>query len=145
MMQVKLKKLRESAELPAYQTPLSAGMDLVANLDEPLVLAPGDRHAVPTGIAIALPPGFEGQVRGRSGLGMRHGITLAQGVGTIDADYRGEIHVLLVNNGNRPFLIEDGMRIAQLVVARHERVEWVETEELDGTERGEGGFGSTGV
>lgn len=144
-MQVKLKKLRESAELPAYQTPLSAGMDLVANLDEPLVLAPGDRHAVPTGIAIALPPGFEGQVRGRSGLGMRHGITLAQGVGTIDADYRGEIHVLLVNNGNRPFLIEDGMRIAQLVVARHERVEWVETEELDGTERGEGGFGSTGV
>lgn len=145
MMQVKLKKLRESAELPAYQTPLSAGMDLVADLDEPLVLAPGDRHAVPTGIAIALPPGFEGQVRGRSGLGMRHGITLAQGVGTIDADYRGEIHVLLVNNGNCPFLIEDGMRIAQLVVARHERVEWVETEELDGTERGEGRFGSTGV
>lgn len=144
-MQVKLKKLRESAELPAYQTPLSAGMDLVADLDEPLVLAPGDRHAVPTGIAIALPPGFEGQVRGRSGLGMRHGITLAQGVGTIDADYRGEIHVLLVNNGNRPFLIEDGMRIAQLVVARHERVEWEETEELDGTERGERGFGSTGV
>src|SRR5690625_4065188 len=139
MLTIRLKKLRESAELPAYQTPLSAGMDLVADLDEPLVLAPGDRHAVPTGIAIALPPGFEGQVRGRSGLGMRHGITLAQGVGTIDADYRGEIHVLLVNNGNRPFLIEDGMRIAQLVVARHERVEWVETEELDGTERGEGG------
>ena len=144
-MQVKLKKLRASAELPRYQTPLSAGMDLVADLDEPIVMGTGERCTIPTGIAIALPAGFEGQVRGRSGLGLRHGITLAQGVGTIDADYRGEIHVLLVNNGSEPFMIEHGMRIAQLVVARHERVEWEEAEELDGTGRGERGFGSTGV
>lgn len=144
-MQVKLKKLRESAELPQYQTPLSAGMDLVADLEEPIVIGPGERFTVPTGIAIALPAGYEGQVRGRSGLGMRHGITLAQGVGTIDADYRGEILVLLVNNGAGPFIIEPGMRIAQLVVARHERVKWVESEELDDTERGAAGFGSTGM
>src|SRR5699024_4622269 len=144
-MQVKLKKLRASAELPRYQTPLSAGMDLVADLDEPIVMDMGERCTVPTGIAIAIPPGFEGQVRGRSGLGLRHGIALAQGVGTIDADYRGEILVLLVNTGSEPFMIEHGMRIAQLVVARHERVEWEESDELDGTGRGERGFGSTGV
>ena len=144
-VQVKIKKLRDSASLPAYQTELSAGMDLAADLDAALVLKPGERHAVPTGIAIALPAGFEAQVRARSGLAAKHGITMANGVGTIDADYRGEIKVLLVNLGSDNFTVEPGMRIAQLVIARYERVEWETAEELDDTERGSGGFGHTGT
>ncbi len=143
-MQVKLKKLRPSAVLPGYQTELSAGMDLSADLDAPVELQPGERFAVPTGLAIALPAGFEGQVRARSGLAYRHGITMSNGVGTIDADFRGEVKVLITNAGTEPFTLEPGMRIAQLVVARHERVVWDETDELDDTARGEGGFGHTG-
>ena len=143
-MQVKLKKLRPSAVLPGYQTELSAGMDLAADLDAPVELQPGERFAVPTGLAIALPAGFEGQVRARSGLAYRHGITMSNGVGTIDADFRGEVKVLITNAGTEPFTLEPGMRIAQLVVARHERVVWDETDELDDTARGEGGFGHTG-
>lgn len=143
-MQVKLKRLRPSAVLPGYQTELSAGMDLAADLDAPVELQPGERFAVPTGLAIALPAGFEGQVRARSGLAYRHGITMSNGVGTIDADFRGEVKVLITNAGTEPFTLEPGMRIAQLVVARHERVVWDETDELDDTARGEGGFGHTG-
>ncbi len=143
-MQVSIMKLRESAILPAYQTELSAGMDLCADLEQEMVLAPMERALVPTGLAIALPQGFEGQVRARSGLSYRFGLTMANGVGTIDADYRGELKVLVVNLGSAPFTITPGMRVAQLVVARHERVEWVEASELGSTERGEGGFGHTG-
>ncbi len=143
-MQVSIMKLRESAILPAYQTELSAGMDLCADLEQEMVLAPMERALVPTGLAIALPQGFEGQVRARSGLSYRFGLTMANGVGTIDADYRGELKVLVVNLGSEPFTVTPGMRVAQLVVARHERVEWVEASELGSTERGEGGFGHTG-
>lgn len=143
-MQVKLKRLRPSAVLPGYQTELSAGMDLAADLDAPVELQPGERFAVPTGLAIALPAGFEAQVRARSGLALRHGITMSNGVGTIDADFRGEVKVLITNAGTKPFTVEPGMRIAQLVVARYERVVWDETDQLDDTARGDGGFGHTG-
>lgn len=131
--------------LPSYATPLSAGMDLRANLSEPLTLEPLGRAVVPTGLHIALPAGYEGQVRPRSGLAARHGITVLNAPGTIDADYRGEIGVPLVNISSEPFVIRDGERIAQLVIARHERVEWREADSLDDTERGAGGFGHTGV
>lgn len=144
-MRVRIMRMRPGAALPTYQTELSAGMDLAAYLDEPVTLAPGERQAIPTGLAIALPAGFEAQVRGRSGLAHRDGVTLANGVGTIDADYRGEIKVLLVNHGQTAFTVEPGMRVAQLVVARVERVEWESAEELDDTERGSGGFGHTGT
>ena len=130
--------------LPAYATLLSAGMDLRACLDAPVTLGPLERTLVPTGLFIALPAGFEAQVRPRSGLAAKHGITVLNTPGTIDADYRGEIKVILVNLSNTPFEIVPGERIAQLVVARHERVEWEETGTLDETERGAGGFGSTG-
>jgi dUTP pyrophosphatase len=131
-------------DLPRYATSQSAGLDLRANLDEPLVLAPLQRVLVPTGLFIALPAGFEAQVRPRSGLAAKHGITVLNSPGTIDADYRGEIRVILVNLSQEPFAVEDGERIAQLVIARHEQAEWVEVETLDTTERGEGGFGHTG-
>jgi dUTP pyrophosphatase len=131
-------------DLPRYATSQSAGLDLRANLDEPLVLAPLQRVLVPTGLFIALPAGFEAQVRPRSGLAAKHGITVLNSPGTIDADYRGEIRVILVNLSQEQFAIEDGERIAQLVIARHEQAEWVEVETLDTTERGEGGFGHTG-
>ncbi len=144
-MQVRIRKLRPSAAVPAYQTEQSAGMDLAADLDAPVTLAPGERQAIATGLAIALPPGFEAQIRGRSGLAHRNGVTLANGVGTIDADYRGEIKVLLINHGSEPFTIEPGMRVAQMIVARFERVDWQLAEELDDTERGTGGFGHTGT
>ncbi|MDE5710066.1 dUTP diphosphatase [Bacteroides sp.] len=130
--------------LPSYATALSAGMDLRANLDEPLLLAPMQRCLVPTGLYIALPAGFEAQVRPRSGLAIKKGVTVLNSPGTIDADYRGEICVILVNLSADTFVIEDGERIAQLVIARHEQAVWQEVETLDETERGAGGFGHTG-
>ena len=130
--------------LPAYATALSAGMDLRANIDEPITLNSLERRLVPTGIYIALPPGYEAQVRPRSGLATKHGITVINSPGTVDADYRGEIRVSLVNLSKEPFTIEDGERIAQMVVARHETVEWNTVDTLDETERGAGGWGSTG-
>lgn len=144
-MQVRLKKIRPSAMLPQYQTDQSAGMDLSADLEQAVTLQPGERFQVPTGLAIALPAGFEAQVRARSGLAHRHGLTMSNGVGTVDADYRGEIKVLVINSGTEPFTIEPGMRIAQMVIARYERVTWEQVEELDETSRGTGGFGHTGV
>ena len=130
--------------LPAYATPQSAGMDLRANLDAPVTLRPLERRLIPTGLRIALPAGFEAQVRPRSGLALKHGLTVLNTPGTIDADYRGEIGVILINLGAEPFVVNDGERIAQLVVARHEQPALVEVGELDATERGEGGFGHTG-
>lgn len=130
--------------LPAYATGLSAGMDIRANLDEPISLAPMQRCLVPTGLYIALPAGFEAQVRPRSGLAIKKGITVLNSPGTIDADYRGEICIILVNLSAETFVIEDGERIAQMVIARHEQVAWQEVEVLDETERGAGGFGHTG-
>ena len=130
--------------LPSYATELSAGMDLRASLEAPVTLGPLQRALVPTGLYIALPPGFEAQVRPRSGLAAKHGITVLNTPGTIDADYRGEVKVILVNLSDTPFEIVPGERIAQMVVARHERVEWEETLDLDETARGAGGFGSTG-
>ena len=135
---------RSGRPVPAYATPLSAGMDLRAALEAPVTLRPLERTLVPTGLFIALPAGYEAQVRPRSGLAAKHGITVLNTPGTIDADYRGEIKVILVNLSDTPFEIVPGERIAQLVVARHERVEWEETDSLDETERGSGGFGSTG-
>ena len=130
--------------LPAYATALSAGMDLRADLAEALTLSPLERAMVPTGLHIELPAGFEAQVRPRSGLAAKHGISIVNAPGTIDADYRGEIKVLLVNLSNEPFTIAPGERIAQMVVARHETVEWEPVESLEESERGSGGFGSTG-
>ncbi len=130
--------------LPQYATPLSAGLDLRANLEAPITLQPMERRLVPTGLRIALPEGYEAQVRPRSGLALKHGITLLNTPGTIDADYRGEIGVIMVNLSAEPFTVEDGERIAQLVIARYEQAEWQETDVLDETERGEGGFGHTG-
>jgi dUTP pyrophosphatase len=137
----------EGIDLPAYETSASAGMDLRAAVpvDAPVTLDPGNRALVDTGLKIALPEGYEGQVRPRSGLAHRHGVTVLNSPGTIDADYRGEVKVLLVNHGHEPFAVERGMRIAQLVVAQHARVEWVRREALDETVRGPGGFGSTGT
>ncbi|MDM8336087.1 dUTP diphosphatase [Mediterranea massiliensis] len=130
--------------LPAYATALSAGVDLRANLSEPLTLAPLQRCLVPTGLYIALPEGYEAQVRPRSGLALKKGITVLNSPGTIDADYRGEICIILVNLSSEPFVIEDGERVAQMVIARHEQAEWEEVEVLDETQRGAGGFGHTG-
>ena len=131
--------------LPSYVSPLSAGMDLRANLDEPITLQPLARVLVPTGIFIALPEGYEAQVRPRSGLAIKNGITVLNAPGTIDADYRGEVMVILINLSNQPFIIEDGDRIAQMVVSQHAVVEWQEVEELEETKRGAGGFGSSGL
>lgn len=132
-------------QLPAYATPQSAGMDLRANLDEPVVLKPLERKLIKTGLYIALPEGYEAQVRPRSGLALKHGITVINTPGTIDADYRGEIGVVLINLSQEDFVINDGERIAQMVIARHEQGDFVVVEELDETERGEGGYGHTGV
>lgn len=143
---MKVKIINKSSNpCPTYATSLSAGMDVRANIDEPITLAPLQRVLVPTGLYIALPEGYECQARPRSGLAVKHGITVLNSPGTIDADYRGELKTLLVNLSDTPFVIEPGERIAQLVVAKHEHVEWEEVEVLDETERGEGGFGSTGV
>ena len=130
--------------LPAYATPQSAGMDLRANIDEPITLKPMERKLIPTGLHIALPAGYEAQVRPRSGLALKKGITVLNSPGTIDADYRGEICVILINLSNEPFVINDSERIAQMVIARHEQAEIVEVQELSDTERGTGGFGHTG-
>ena len=142
-MEIKIVN-RSHHALPAYATPLSAGMDLRANLEEPITLKPLGRCLVPTGLSIALPPGYEAQIRPRSGLALKKGIGLLNSPGTIDADYRGEIGVIVVNLSQEDFIINDGERIAQMVVARHETVEWNVVEELDETERGAGGFGHTG-
>lgn len=131
--------------LPKYQTALSAGMDLHANLSEPVLLEPHARMLIPTGLFIELPEGYEAQVRPRSGLALKHGITVLNSPGTIDADYRGEIKVLLINHGQDAFTIQNGERIAQMVIAQHATVQWVETQSLSNTERGEGGYGSTGL
>ncbi len=131
--------------LPQYATAESAGLDLRANLDAPIVLQPLEHCLVPTGLHIALPAGYEAQVRPRSGLAFKHGITVLNSPGTIDADYRGEVGVLLVNLSQTPFTINDGERIAQMVIARHEQAEFLPVEQLDESERGEGGFGHTGV
>lgn len=131
--------------LPQYATPQSAGVDLRANLNEPIVLKPLQRCLIPTGLFLALPQGYEAQVRPRSGLAIKKGITVLNSPGTIDADYRGEINVILVNLSAEEFVIEDGERIAQMVIARHEQAEWEEVEVLDETERGAGGFGHTGT
>ena len=131
--------------LPAYATEQSAGMDLRANLSEPVVLHPMERRLIPTGLFIALPPGFEAQVRPRSGLALKKGITVLNSPGTIDADYRGEIGVLLINLSQDDFVVNDGERIAQMIIARHEQGVFVEVEALDETERGAGGYGHTGV
>ena len=136
---------RGSQQLPAYATPQSAGMDLRANIEDPITLRPLERRIVPTGLYIALPEGYEAQVRPRSGLALKHGITVLNSPGTIDSDYRGEIGVLLINLSDTPSVINAGERIAQMVVARHEQAELIEVEELDDTERGAGGYGHTGV
>jgi dUTP pyrophosphatase len=143
---VAIKRLAHGADLalPDYATPHSAGVDLLAAVDETLVLEPQARTLVPTGLAIALPHGFEAQVRPRSGLALKYGITLLNAPGTIDADYRGEIGVILGNMGEAPFLIERGMRIAQMVIAKTETIAWKETDLLPESTRGQGGFGSTG-
>jgi dUTP pyrophosphatase len=133
--------------LPAYQTSLAAGLDLVAAVpaETPVEIAPGHRVLIPTGIAIALPPGTEGQVRPRSGLALRHGVTVLNAPGTIDADYRGELQVILVNHGTQTYVIQRGMRIAQLVIAQIQQTKIVESNNLDSTGRADGGFGSTGT
>ena len=131
--------------LPEYATPLSAGLDLRANIEESIVLRPMERQLIGTGLYIALPPGYEAQVRPRSGLALKHGITVLNTPGTIDADYRGEVKVLLINLSAEPFTVNEGERIAQMVIARHEHAELTLVEELDETERGAGGYGHTGV
>lgn len=142
---MKIKIINNSHHpLPKYATADSAGMDLRANLDEPITLAPMERRLIPTGLHIALPAGYEAQVRPRSGLALKHGIGVLNSPGTIDADYRGEIGVILVNLSQVPFVVQDGERIAQMVMARHETAEWDLVETLDETERGAGGFGHTG-
>ena len=143
---MKVKIINKSKHpLPEYATTQSAGVDLRANIDTPITLAPLQRTLVPTGLYMALPEGYEAQVRPRSGLAIKKGITVLNSPGTIDADYRGELCVILVNLSDTPFEITDGERIAQMVIARHEQAEWVETDTLDETERGTGGFGHTGV
>lgn len=132
-------------DLPRYATPLSAGMDLRANLDQVVILKPLERRLIPTGLRMALPPGYEAQVRPRSGLALKKGITVLNTPGTIDADYRGEIGVILINLSSEDFVVEDGERIAQMVIARHEQPQLVQVDTLDETERGEGGFGHSGV
>lgn len=142
---MKIQVINESHHpLPQYATVQSAGLDLRANLDISITLLPMERRLIPTGLRIALPRGYEAQVRPRSGLALKHGITLLNTPGTIDADYRGEIGIILVNLSTEPFTIADGDRIAQLVIARYEQAEWTEVSSLDVTERGEGGFGHSG-
>lgn len=146
MVMIQIKVINKGhQQLPAYATSQSAGMDLRANLEAPIVLKPMERKLVSTGLFIALPEGFEAQIRPRSGLALKHGITVLNTPGTIDADYRGEVMVLLVNFSQEEFVIRDGERIAQMVIARHEQGHFVEVEVLDETERGTGGYGHTGV
>ncbi len=142
-MKVKIVN-KSNNPLPQYSTPLSAGLDLRAFLDEPMTLQPLQRALIPTGLFIELPQGYEAQVRPRSGLAIKHGITVLNSPGTIDADYRGEIKVILINLSDQPYTIKNGERIAQLVIARHETIQWQPVEQLSDTQRGQGGFGSTG-
>ena len=144
MLKVKIIN-RGRQPLPTYATALSAGMDLRANIDEDITLLPMQRQLVPTGLHIALPEGYEAQIRPRSGLALKHGITVLNTPGTVDADYRGEIMVLLINFSNESFIVKDGERIAQMIVAKHEQVSFELTETLDKTERGAGGYGHTGL
>lgn len=146
-IEVKIEKLPHGADLslPAYGSDEAAGCDLLAAVDVPLTLAPGARALVPTGLRMALPPGYEAQVRPRSGLAAKHGVTVLNSPGTVDSDYRGEVKAILINLGDEPFVIERGMRIAQMVVAPVTRVAWDETGNLEDTARGAGGFGSTGT
>lgn len=130
--------------LPEYATLLSAGMDLRANIEEPIALKPLQRELISTGIYIQLPPGYEAQIRPRSGLAFKHGISIANSPGTIDADYRGEIRVILVNLSDEEFVVNDGERICQMIISKHERIEWQKVDTLDESDRGEGGFGHTG-
>jgi dUTP pyrophosphatase len=142
---MKVKIINQSKHpLPEYKTVLSAGMDLNANLKESITLKPLERKLIPTGLFMEIPAGYEAQVRPRSGLALKHGITVLNSPGTIDADYRGELQVILVNLSNEEFIIQDGERIAQLIIAKHESVQWEKAESLDESERGVGGFGSTG-
>lgn len=141
-MKVKIKS--SGGRLPSYETEGSAGMDIRACLEAPISIRPKERDLIPTGLSIELPAGYEAQIRSRSGLAVKWGVGLVNGIGTIDSDYRGEIKVVLMNWGNEPFVIHDGDRIAQMVIAKYERVEWEETEVLEETARGEGGFGHTG-
>ncbi|MBO7137406.1 MAG: dUTP diphosphatase [Bacteroidaceae bacterium] len=136
---------RSHHPLPQYATELSAGVDLRANIESPIELRPMERRLVPTGLFMALPPGFEAQVRPRSGLAIKHGITVLNTPGTIDADYRGEVCVILINLSDEPFIIADGERIAQMIIARHEQAEWEPVEVLSETKRGAGGFGHSGT
>ena len=146
MDKVKVKIINKSSnDLPEYATPLSAGMDLRANISESIILQPLERRLIPTGIFLQLPEGYECQIRPRSGLALKHGITVLNSPGTIDADYRGEVCVILANMSSQPFTIEKGERICQMVVARHASVDWDEVDVLDETERGAGGFGHTGT
>ncbi len=143
---MKIKIVNKSGHpLPAYETGMSAGMDVRANLSEKMIINPGERKLIPTGLYIALPEGYEAQIRPRSGLAIKHGITVLNAPGTIDADYRGEIKVILINLSQEPFTIEDGDRIAQMIINKVEKAEWEPVEVLDETERGAGGFGHTGV
>jgi dUTP pyrophosphatase len=143
---IEVEIINQSAfELPAYATEGAAGLDIRANITEPIVLAPLERQLIATGLFVAIPLGYEIQIRPRSGLAFKHGITVLNTPGTIDADYRGEIKVLLVNLSNSPFTVEPGERVAQMVLAKHEVLSWKTTHELPSTERGAGGFGSTGV
>jgi dUTP pyrophosphatase len=142
---MKIKIINKSKhELPGYATLAAAGMDLRANLDQPLVLRSLERVLVPTGLFVEIPVGYEAQIRPRSGLAFKNGITVLNSPGTIDADYRGEVKVILVNLSHQEFMINDGERVAQMVIAKHEQAEWIEVEELEESGRGEGGFGSTG-
>ena len=142
---LQVRRLDERAVVPQYQSKLAAGLDLVACLDAPITLEPGARALIPTGLAVAIEPGFEGQIRPRSGLACKFGVTVPNAPGTIDADYRGQVKVGLINLGQEPFVVEPGTRIAQLVIAPVARAEVLEVEQLDETVRGAGGFGSTGV
>lgn len=143
-MQIRIKKLHPHAHLPSYQTKQAAAMDIHARLDEPMVVRPMERVMVPTGLAFDMPDGVEMQIRARSGLSIKHGMTLVNGIGTIDADYRDELKVLMINLGQETFTIEPDMRVAQMLIARYEYVDWEEVTELSGSER-KGGFGSTGI
>jgi len=143
-MKIDIVKLRPDAVLPQYQTAGAAGADLHACIDESITLQPLERRMIPTGISMAIPEGYEVQVRARSGMSIKHGITMVNGIGTVDADYRGELGVLIINLGQEAFTIEPGMRIAQVVVAKYETAAWNEVEVLDETERGIGGYGSSG-
>jgi dUTP pyrophosphatase len=144
-VKIAVRRLAPDLPLPVYATPGSAGLDLLAAVDSDIVLPPGGFAAIPTGIALALPSGYEAQVRPRSGLALRHGVTVLNAPGTVDSDYRGEVAAILINHGKADFTVTRGMKVAQLVVAQHVRAEWRETDTLDQTERAAGGFGSTGL